>query len=175
MTFLVLLLTTLLGAAAPGVAGPAPPVSATTPTAPTTPTTAASPAQVLHAWDERRAAAWAAGDPRALARLYTARSAAGAADTAMLRAWQARGLRILDLRMQLLAVDTRRRTPYRLVVVVSDRVASGVAVGGGVRRALPRDSVSTRRLVLVRVAGEWLVAQASPVRTTASAVRSRNR
>ncbi|WP_296605175.1 hypothetical protein [Nocardioides sp.] len=151
MPFLVLLLATLLA--------PVPnPASA-----------------VLHAWDVDRSAAWAAGDPAALARLYTPRSPAGAADVAMLRAWQARGLRVVDLRMQLLAVETRRRTPDRLVVVVSDRLASGVAVGGGVRQPLPRDAVSTRRLVLVRVAGEWRVAQASPVRTTSPTVRSRNR
>lgn len=158
MTFLVLLLATLLGSS---------------PSA--SPSASASPPQVLHAWDERRAAAWAAADPAGLARLYTSGSPAGAADVAMLRAWQARGLRVVDLRMQLLAIETRRRTPHRLVVVVSDRIASGVAVGGGVRRTLPRDTVSTRRVVLVRVAGEWRVAQASPVRTTSSTVRSRNR
>lgn len=151
MTFLVLLLATLL---AP-VPSPAP--------------------AVVHAWDVRRSAAWAAGDPAALARLYTPTSPAGAADVAMLRAWHARGLRVEDLRMQLLAVETRRRTPDRLVVVVSDRLASGVAVGAGVRQPLPRDAVSTRRLVLVRVAGEWRVAQASPVRRTSPTVRSRNR
>lgn len=155
MTFLVLLLATLLG-----------PAPAPTP-APTT--------EVLHAWDAHRSAAWAAGDPAALVRLYTPGSPAGAADVAMLRAWQARGLRVVDLRMQLLAVETRRRTPDRLVVLVSDRLASGVAVGAGVRQPLPRDTVSTRRLVLVRVAGEWRVAQASPVRTTSPTLRSRNR
>lgn len=160
MTFLALLLVALLGST--------PPVS---PAAPQT----TSPAQVLHTWDERRSAAWAAGDPVALARLYRPGAAAGAADLAMLRAWQARGLRVEDLRMQLLAVETRHRTPGRLVLVVSDRLASGVAVGAGVRRPLPRDTVTTRRLVLVRVAGEWRVAQASPVRTTSSTVRSRNR
>ncbi len=138
-------------------------------------TSSASTPQVVHAWDERRSAAWAAADPAALARLYTPASAAGAADVAMLRAWQERGLRVVDLRMQLLSVETRRRTPHRLVVVVSDRVATAVAVGHGVRRALPRDEVSTRRLVLVRSAGEWRVAQARPVRTTSSTVRSRNR
>lgn len=152
MTFLPLLLAALLGS-----------------------TPAASPVEVLHSWDERRATAWAAADPTALARLYTPGSPAGAADVAMLRTWQRRGLRVEHLQMQLLAVETRRRTRGRLVLVVSDRVASAVAVGDGVRRTLPRDAVTTRRLVLVRVAGEWRVAQASPARRTSSTVRSSNR
>ena len=165
MMFLALVLAALLGSTTPAVS----------PNAPLTSPHALSAVQVLHAWDERRSAAWAAGDAGALARLYTRGSAAGAADVAMLRAWRARGLRVEDLRMQLLAIETRRRTPHRLVLLVSDRLASGVAVGAGVRWQLPRDVASTRRLVLTQVAGEWRVAQASPVRTTSSTVRSRNR
>lgn len=164
MTLLHLLLAVLLGVPAP--------------TDPTPEPAAVGPPEavaVLHGWDQRRAAAWAAGDPGALRRLYTARSPAGAADLAMLRAWERRGLRVEGLRMQLLSVSVRVNAGRRLVLVVSDRLAAAVAVGDGVRRALPRDAVSTRRLVLVRRAGEWRVAQARPVRTTSSTVGSRNR
>ena len=157
MTLLHLLLAALLGLEA--TATPATP----------------EPVAVLHAWDHRRAAAWAAGDPGALRRLYTQGSTAGAADVAMLRAWAERGLRVERMQMQLLSVEVRAGTGDRLVLVVSDRLASAVAVGDGVRRPLPRDAVSTRRLVLVRVAGEWRMAQARPARSTSSTVRSRNR
>lgn len=113
------------------------------------------PAEVLHAWDERRASAWAAGDATALRALYTPGSSAGRRDVAMLRAWSARGLRVDGLAMQLLSVDLRRRTPDRLVLDVTDRLAGGVAAPIGL--ALPRDR-PTRHLVTMRVvAGEWRV------------------
>lgn len=114
-----------------------------------------SPADVLHAWDERRAAAWAAGDPAGLRSLYTAGSVAGRHDAAMLRAWTDRGLRVRGLRMQLLRVEVRTRTPGRLVVGVTDRVAGGVAVPG--RVALPRDAPTRHVVTMRRVAGEWRV------------------
>lgn len=157
MTLLHLLLVALLGLGGPG--DPAVP----------------APVAVLHDWDQRRAVAWAAGDPAALRRLYEPGSRAGAADLAMLQAWRERGLRVVGMRMQLLSVSVRVDTGRRLVLVVSDRLASAVAVGDGVRRPLPRDAVSTRRLVLVRIAGEWRMAQVRAARSTSSTVRSRNR
>jgi hypothetical protein len=135
-------------------------------------------AAVLHAWDERRAAAWASGHPGGLRPLYVRGSAAGRVDADMLRAWRDRGLRVEGMRMQLLRVDVRRSSRSRLELVVTDRLASGVAVGAGVRVPLPRDAASTRTLTLRKVAGEWrvssVVGQARPVRTTSSTVRSRN-
>src|SRR6478735_1464958 len=114
-------------------------------------------AALLRAWDERRAEAWASGEPRRRRDLYATRSAAGRADRAMLRAWSARGLRVEDLEMQLVAVQVRVWTADRVVLVVSDRLARGVALGGGVRQPLPDDEVSTRVVALARVAGEWRV------------------
>lgn len=157
MTLLPLVLAALLGLGAP--ADPATP----------------APVAVLHGWDQRRAAAWAAGDVPGLRGLYTRDSTAGAADVAMLRAWRERGLRVEGMRMQVLSVSVRADTGRRLVLVVSDRLAAAVAVGDGVRRPLPRDSVSTRRLVLVCGSGEWRMAQVRPARSTSSTVRSRNR
>jgi hypothetical protein len=115
-------------------------------------------AGVLHAWDARRADAWAHGDLAALRALYVRRSAAGRADLAMLRAWRARGLRVVGLHEQLLELRVRAATGSRLVLVVTDRVASAYAVGAGVRIPLPRDAPTTRRLVLLRRAGEWRMA-----------------
>lgn len=116
---------------------------------------APTPAHVLHAWDDRRAAAWAAADPAALAGLYTPGSAAGTRDVAMLRAWSARGLRVEGLRMQLLAVDVRRRTPERLVLAVTDRLVGAVAEPGGL--PLPRDRASRHVVTMRWVEGEWRV------------------
>ncbi|MDF1605492.1 hypothetical protein [Nocardioides sp. YIM 152315] len=138
-----------------------------------TPQPETAAATVLHAWDERRAEAWAAGDVAALRSLYAPGSAAGRADARMLHEWLARGLRVEGMQMQLLRVDVRRGGDRRLVVLVADRLVGPVAVGPGVRVPLPRDEVSTRRLVLVRAARRWRVAQASPARTTSWTVRSR--
>jgi hypothetical protein len=132
---------------------------------------------VLHGWDDRRAAAWAAGDPSALRSLYVPGSATGRADTAMLRRWHQRGLRVEGMRMQVLDIEVRRATVGRLDLVVTDRLTGAVAVGPGVRRSLPRDGVTTRRIVLARESGVWRVVQASDgasaARTTSWTVRSR--
>ena len=125
--------------------------------APVTPPPEVPAAAVLHAWDDRRARAWAGGDPAALRDLYTAGSPAGRADRAMLRSWQERGLRVEGLRTQLISLVVRGWSQGRLAVVVTERLAGGVAVGAGVRLPLPRDAVSTRTVVLRRVAGEWRV------------------
>lgn len=114
-----------------------------------------APVDVLHAWDDRRAAAWASSDAGELRSLYTAASVAGRRDVAMLRAWSARGLRVTGLRTQLLRVDVRVGTPDRLVLGVTDRVAGGIAVPAGV--ALPRDAPTRHVVTLRRVAGEWRV------------------
>jgi hypothetical protein len=117
----------------------------------------------LRAWDERRGAAWASGDRAALRALYVPGSLAGRHDLAMLDAWTSRGLRVRGLRMQVLAARARVLRDHRVVVRVTDRVARAVAVGPGVRRALPRDAPSTRTVELVRAAGRWRVAAVRPV------------
>lgn len=133
---------------------------------------------VLHRWDRARARAWARGDPAALARLYVPGSQAGWRDVAMLRTWSRRGLRVAGLRMQVLAAALVARDRGRLVLVVTDRLAGGAARAGPVRRVLPRDRPSTRRLVFRRVAGRWLLSsvqpRASPVASTASTSGSAN-
>lgn len=119
---------------------------------------AREPLAVLHAWDVRRARAWARGDRAALRDLYVPGSVAGRRDVAMLTAWDERGLRVRGMRMQVLAVDVRQHTADRLRLVVTDRLASAVAVGRGTRVVLPRDAASTRTVLLRRWAGEWRVA-----------------
>jgi hypothetical protein len=133
-------------------------------------------AAVVHAWDERRAAAWARGDARALAHLYAPGSAAGRVDLRMLEEWHARGLTVRGMTTQLLRLDVRRAAAGRLVLDVRDRLVAAVAVGPGVRVRLPAGRVATRRLVLERAGGGWRVVQSvedSPARTTSWTVRSR--
>ncbi|WP_436701915.1 hypothetical protein [Nocardioides sp. BYT-33-1] len=131
---------------------------------------------VLRDWDRARSRAWAEADPAALRRLYAPGSAAGRRDVAMLRAWLRRGLRVEGLAMQVLAVELRRRTDDRIVLVVTDRVADGsvIRAGPGESATLPRDRPTTRRLAFVRSGARWLLASAqaaeprSPVASTAS-------
>ncbi len=128
-----------------------------------------SPADVLARWDERRAAAWAEADVRALRDLYADGSRTGAADVRLLRHYRARGLTVTGLTTQVLALEVVDRDPARLVVVVTDRVVGGRAVGGRTAVALPADRASTRRVVLAREGGRWLVVEA---RDQASAAAS---
>lgn len=127
---------------------------------------------ILRDWDRARAEAWAAGDVRALRRLYTPDSTAGQRDAAMLRRWTARGLRVRGMSMQVLAVELRRRTDRTLVLVVTDRLSGAQAVGPSGSVELPRDGASTRRLSFREVAGRWLLRSAQevprPVASTAS-------
>jgi hypothetical protein len=119
---------------------------------------------VLHSWDRRRSDAWAAGDAVALARLYTARSSAGAADVALLRRYVARGLVVSDLRMQVLRARVIVVLPRLLELEVTDRLAGGRAArpgDPGTARPLPADAASTTVLTLRRVGDRWLMARVS--------------
>jgi hypothetical protein len=116
------------------------------------------PVEPLRAWDARRARAWARGDPRRLRALYTPGSVAGRHDRAMLRAWAQRGLVVRQLRTQFLAVRELAHRPSAWTLLVTDRLAGGVAVGAGVRRPLPRDRATTRTVRLRRWHGVWRVA-----------------
>jgi hypothetical protein len=131
------------------------------------------PAAVLAGWDEQRSVAWAEGDVVALRRLYVAGSRTGAADVRLLRHYVARGLVVEGLTTQVLGLDVVERASSRLVLVVTDRVVGGRAVGSGAARiALPADRASSRRVELVRRGGRWLVAEA---RDQASAAASTSR
>jgi hypothetical protein len=122
------------------------------------------PAAVLAQWDATRAEAWAAGDVAALGRLYTGTSSAGRRDTAMLRRYLARGLRVDGLRTQRLAVTEVSRRSDLWVLRVRDRIAGGDVVGREIRVRLPHDRVSRHLVTLHRVGGEWRVAEVVPVR-----------
>lgn len=129
------------------------------------------PRDTLRRWDVRRAEAWASGDAVALRSLYTRRSVAGDRDVAMLQQYADRGLRV-RLYTQVLAADVVTDTDSRVVLVVTDRLASAVAVGRDRRVVLPTDEPSTRRITLTRVGtGEWRVAAVTPVSGARSPAR----
>jgi len=121
-------------------------------------------AEVLSAWDQRRAAAWADGGAGRLARLYTTGSRTGARDVAELRRWHRRGLRVVGLRQQVAALRLRVPTSHSLVLTVTDRTVDGIAVGQR-RTALPTSAWVTHRIRLRRLHGRWLVDEvAQPAR-----------
>lgn len=132
------------------------------------------PAAVLAAWDERRSAAWAAGDVAGLRDLYAVGSRTGGIDARLLRRYVDRGLRVTGLRTQVLSLRVLDRGAGRLRLLVTDRLVGGVAVGHGapVPLPLPADRASTRRIDLVEVGEQWVVAE---VRDQASAAASTSR
>lgn len=115
-------------------------------------------ADVLRGWDAQRARAWAEGDVEALRALYVPGSGAGRRDVAMLRRYVERRLVVEGLTTQLLAVEEVHADEDTWVLEVTDRVHAGTVVGGGVRRALPRDGADRRRLTLRRDGERWRVA-----------------
>jgi hypothetical protein len=144
------------------------------PVAQEAPPVTSGPREVLRQWDDARAAAWAAGDPAALAAAYTPGSVAGRHDVARLRAWRERGWRVEMLRTQVGGLRVVRESPRELVLLVADRVAGGVAVRPGTAPlALPRDRWDTRELVLRRVDGRWRLASVTTVRLGAAATLTR--
>lgn len=105
---------------------------------------------VLRRWDRARARAFAEGDVDALRRLYVDGSAAGTADVRLLRSYLRRGLRVEDMRMQLLRVEVVHEDRARLLLRVTDRLAGAVAVDEATRIPLPQDAASTRVVELRR-------------------------
>jgi len=124
----------------------------------------AEPAAIrdYRAWQRRREAAWAAGDPARLRALYVD-SRVARADVRLLRAWLARGVTGLELTHQLLAYEVLTEERDRIRVRVTQRLARAVAVSAGLDRTLPRDAAQTQEVVLRRVDEEWLVARVRAV------------
>ena len=122
--------------------------------------------RLLRSWDHRRARAYARGDRAALEALYVAGSRTGAADVSVLRGYLGRHLRVEGMHTQLFRAEVVERGGRRLTVLVTDVLTGAVATSGDRRWALPRDRPSTRRVVLVRVAGEWRVEEAYAVDRT---------
>ncbi len=141
---------------------------------PPTPASAApsTPRDVLAAWDSRRAEAWAAGDVAALRELYVAGSPTGREDVRMLSTYADRGLHVVGLATQMLALEVIEESADGLVVRVTDRVVGGVVTGEGTSALLPRDGATTRTVTMRHVDGVWRI---WAVRDQASAAASTSR
>lgn len=119
--------------------------------------------RVLAQWDRARAAAYAAEDAERLGELYTPRSTVRAADLALLERYAAAGVRVRDLRMQLLALEVLEAAPGRLRLLVTDRVQDASAVGRRGEVQLRADAPSTRLVVLHGTpGGTWRVSAVRP-------------
>lgn len=131
------------------------------PVAPTTfaPTTfAPAPPEAVAIWSgwaAQRAAAYAAGSPEALARLYA--DGAGAGDVAVLRRYADRGLRVVGLTEQVLSVRVRQRSDDGVTLVLVSRLAAAVARGEHGEVALPTGRTRRRVVALRRDDGQWRV------------------
>lgn len=113
---------------------------------------------LLHAWDARRASAYASGSIARLHDLYVPGSEAGAADSHLLASYRSRGFRVVGMRTQVLALTVLQRRADRWTLRVTDRLHRAVAVRAGRRVPLPRDRASIRVLTLVRSADRrWRV------------------
>jgi len=145
---------------APDGAAPADSASPSRPadTAETAQVASATAVDVLRGWDLSRARAYADGDAAALRSLYVAGSVAGTRDAQLLRSYAGRGLRVEEMKMQILAVDVLAHSQGRWRLRVTDRLHAAVAVGDDGRIALPRDEASTRVVTMVLRAGIWKVA-----------------
>jgi hypothetical protein len=130
---------------------------------------------VLRAWDERRAAAYAAGDPVRLRKLYLPKSVSGDNDRRVFQTYAMRGLTVERMRTQVLRVEVTEYAHDSLTLVVTDRLAVAVAVGTDTRVRLPRDQASTRQIELRRVGEEWLVAEVRAVESQTGDRRSQPR
>ncbi len=116
---------------------------------------------MLHDWDARREAAWAASDPGQLRRLYTPGSSAGRADVRLLRAYAVRGFVVRRLETQVFAVRVLRTTPRRITLRVFDRVAGGEVSSAGTRRPLASTRPALRDVTFQRLGGDWVVSEVS--------------
>lgn len=136
------------------------------PRAETAPAQASTPAppvwrQVVARLDQRRADAYSAGDPAALAGVYLPGSAALASDTAALRAYRREGVRVRGLRLRLAGVHVLARRAGRVVLRVTDRMAGYRLVDGSgqVVRREPGRGPATWRVTLRRdEGGRWRIA-----------------
>lgn len=118
--------------------------------------------RLLRAWDHARAGAYETSDDRRLAALYAPGADVREDDLALLAAYDARGVRVRSMRMQLLALEVLDSAPDRLRLLVTDRVqvsASGPDGPVGLRS----DGPGTRVVVMVgEPGGTWRVSAVRP-------------
>jgi len=154
-----------VGARSPTSSGPGPAPVAALPEGDGTRSAERRALRVLHAWDDRRAAAYRSGSRPTLRSLYATGASAGDADLRLLRSYRVRGFTVAGMRTQVLSLEVLPSGRDRLRVRVDDRVVGAVAVRGAERLRLPRDTASTRVLTFARSgAGRWRVSAVGDAR-----------
>lgn len=114
---------------------------------------------LLGGLDAVRAEAFTSADAARLREVYIDARAARA-DTATLRVYRERGLRLEGMRLVRESCRVTSRSPDRLVLAVVDRLGPTWArAADGRRHELPRDRPSGRTVVLERVGEAWRIAE----------------
>lgn len=117
---------------------------------------------VLHRWDERRAAAYASGDVRALRRLYLRGSWAGARDARILREYADRGLVVDGVAPQVVRARLVERSGRVLRLRVLERLVRTTVRSDRSETSLPAGRLRDLVVTLVRERGRWRVCSVQP-------------
>ena len=113
---------------------------------------------VLARLDHRRALAFSRADPGLLDKVYLPGSGLRARDARVIEAYARRDLRVVGLRMTILALRVEDQTRSTAVLSVVDRISRARAVSdAGRSRRLPRDRATAHRVILRRMPGGWRI------------------
>jgi hypothetical protein len=117
---------------------------------------------VLARLDDRRALAFSRADAHLLAKVYVPGSALRARDARVIEAYARRDLRVVGLRMTILALRVEDQTASTADLSVVDRIMQARAVdSSGRSRPLPHDRPTAHRLLLRRLPTGWRIAAIS--------------
>jgi hypothetical protein len=117
---------------------------------------------VLTGLDDARAKAYTHLRPALLRRVYAPGSRVLRHDRGLLLRYRQRGLRVVGLRVRVLALRASARREGRVVLHVRDQVTAGIVVGATGRRRLPADAADARTITLRRSGGRWLISEVAP-------------
>lgn len=106
-------------------------------------------ADVLARLDRQRAAAWRAGDPERLARVFAPGAPVLQRDRARLAEYVSRGFRVVGVRTSYATCRVVDRSSTKVTLDVVDQLTPALVVGAGQkRRRLPFDQPSSHRITL---------------------------
>jgi hypothetical protein len=117
---------------------------------------------VLTGLDDLRARAYADLRPALLRRVYAPGSRVLRHDRGLLLRYRQRGLRVVGLRVRVLALRESAHRERRVVLHVRDQVTAGTIVGATGSRHLLADAADARAITLRRSHGRWLISEVAP-------------
>ncbi len=118
--------------------------------------------RILARLDGRRALAFSRANPHLLDRVYVPGSGLRACDARVIEAYARRDLRVVGLRMTILALRVEDQTASSAVLSVVDRIRQARAVdSSGRSRPLPHDRPTAHRLLVRRTPTGWRIAAIS--------------